>query len=146
MHNIGSWGHFVPHSLVVLQKKMKTTTPELLVSQGYTEDAMAGQEFERPYTWPNLVLAIIFFSSLVLTLSDRISMKVGIPLMAGSMIIICLTIIRLRFSIPYSRHTGKPMERYRNSAPKEQVCTELIYVCHESKTFFRRVFSEFSDS
>jgi len=124
---------------------MKTTTPERLISQGYTEDAEAGREFERPYTWPNLVLVVVFFSSLALSLADRISMKVGVSLMAGSFIIICLTIIRLRISIPHSRHTGKPMERYRNSAPERQVSSELIYVCHDSKTFFRRVFSEYSD-
>ena len=120
---------------------MKMTTLQELISRGYAEDAVAGRAFERPYIWPNLILAVIFFVSLGLVFAKGAQMQTGLPVMAVCFMIICTMILRLRLSTPRSRHTGKPMERFRNSSPEGDVLSELIYVCHDSKTFFRRVYA-----
>ena len=57
----------------------------------------------------------------------------------GAFLTLCLLQVTAYRSTPHSRFTGKPLIKYRNAKPGRDVLSEFIYVCEDSKTFFRRV-------
>lgn len=57
----------------------------------------------------------------------------------GAFLTLCAIHVIAYRSTPRSRFTGKPLRRYKNAKPNRHVLAELIYVCEDSKTFFRRV-------
>ncbi len=119
---------------------MEPITINELQSQGFTEDPLAVKAIERPFAVP-LVLGIgVFVCGFALWMLKRIGDGLGVSLIAGSLCFLLLVMALMYFSRPRSRHSGKPLLKYRNAAPDAGVGHELIYVCPQSKTFSRRVF------
>jgi hypothetical protein len=119
---------------------MQSTTVNDLLSRGFTEDPLALKAIERPFAVP-LVLGVgVFVSGFALWMLKRIGDGLGVSLIAGSLCFLLLVMLCMYRSRPRSRHTGKPLLKYKNSSPDSGVIHELIYVCPDSKTFSRRVY------
>ena len=114
-------------------------TPEQLKAQGYTEDPEGRRRFDRPYQLPNGVLILVFCGSLFGVAIEKLPFLPAFWTAAGSFLTLFVIQVFAYRSTPHSRFTGKPLTKYRNAKPGRDVLTELIYVCEDSKTFFRRV-------
>ncbi len=118
---------------------MQSTTPNELRSKGFTEDPLAVKALKKPFAIPFILGIGSFVVGFVLVLSEA-SIGVGISLVVGSLCFLLLTVMCMYRWRPKSRHTGKPLLKYKNSSPDPGVILELIYVCLDSKTFSRRVY------
>jgi hypothetical protein len=121
---------------------METLDVQSLIDEGYTEDPEALERFERPFTIPFIVLIILFVGDLALLLTGGIDTRMGGGVLIALLALIFGIIALLYYSRPRSRHTGRPLDRYRNLAPARRRDVEFLYVCAESKTFFRRVYAQ----
>src|SRR5215471_1505322 len=124
--------------------KMESVTVEALLAQGYTEDPDGLKGLERSYRLPLIIGVSGFILSFALIMLGKVSDKVGLTLAGISWCFIISTIVFMYRSRPKSRHTGKALLKYKNRAPDPDVMLEVIYVCRDSKTFFRRVYAESS--
>lgn len=118
---------------------MKTITPEQLKTEGYTEDPEGRRRFDQPFRLPNGVLAILFCGSLVGAATEKLPILPALWTAVVAFLALFVIQVLAYRSTPCSRFTGKPLKQYKNSKPKRDVLIELIYVCEDSKTFFRRV-------
>lgn len=119
---------------------MQTTTINELLSKGFTEDPRAIKLIQRPFLIPCIPALGVYVVSFACLVLKKGSIGVNLALLAGSWCFIGLMLLCLYKSRPKSRHTGKPLSKYKNSFPDSNVGLELIYVCPESKTFSRRVY------
>jgi hypothetical protein len=119
---------------------MQTTTVNELLSNGFTEDPAAVKALQKAFALP-LVVGLGGFVLGFVMMIKRVSAGVGMSLTAGSLCFIGLMLLSMYRSRPKSRHTGKPLLKYKNSVPDPGVLLELIYVCPDSKTFSRRVYA-----
>jgi len=124
---------------------MDSTTVEGLLVQGYTEDPEGIKGLERSYKKPIIIGVGGFGLSFVLMMFGKVSDKVGLGLAVISWLFIINAIIFMYRSQPRSRHTGKVLLKYKNRNLGPSVMLEVIYVCPESKTFFRRIYAESGD-
>ncbi len=124
---------------------MKTITIEELESEGYSEDPNGRKEFERPYLIPSLVGLSAFVICFILLVRGKVSARVGMISVGSAWLFCGATILIGYLSRPKSKLTGKPLIKYQNRSPDSDVRLELIYVCPDSKTFFRRVFMRKGD-
>ena len=118
---------------------MQSTTLNELRSNGFTEDPLAVKSLQKPFAVPFILGVAAFVVGFVLVLTE-VSIGVGISLVVGSLCFLLLMVVCMYRSRPKSRHTGKPLLKYKNSSPDPGVILELIYVCLDSKTFSRRVY------
>ena len=72
-------------------------------------------------------------------------MLLGFALLAVCVMIILLIVLVMYRAYPLSEATGKRLAKYRNPTPRPGAYLELIYVCHDSKRYFTRVFVEDPD-
>lgn len=124
---------------------MQSTTVNELLMKGFTEDPLAVKALQRSFAVPLAVGIGGFVLDFALMMLERISVNVGISLAAVSLCFIGLTMVCMYRVHPKSRHTGKPLVKYKNRSPSSGVILELIYVCPDSKTFSRRVYLESGD-
>ena len=124
---------------------MESTTVNELLSKGFTEDPVAVKALQRSFALPLVIGTAGFVLAFALMMLERVSVGVGIGLAAVSWCFIVLTLLCMYRSRPKSRHTGKPLLKYKNRAPDSGVILELIYVCPDSRTFSRRVYLENGD-
>ncbi|QTR52011.1 hypothetical protein [Thiothrix unzii] len=109
-----------------------------LIEAGYTEDPEALKQFERRYFIPIVLPLANFVIMSILALFGIVS---EIPVIASfvALFFIGIAIAALMYySNPLSRFSGLPLKKYRSLVPKTPG-RELLYVCPESKTFFRRI-------
>jgi hypothetical protein len=118
---------------------MQSTTLNDLRSQGFTEDPLAVKALQKLFAVPFILGGAAFVVGFVLVLTEA-SIGVGISLVVGSLCFLLLTVVCMYRWRPKSRHTGKPLLKYKNSSPDPGVILELIYVCLDSRTFSRRVY------
>jgi hypothetical protein len=124
---------------------MQTTTVEELVSKGFMEDPQGLKQLERPFALP-LALGVGGFAlSFALMMLEKISTRSGFVLAGVSWCFVVAMMVCMYRSRPKSRHTGRPMVKYKNRSPASGVIHEVIYVCPESKTFWRRIYLENGD-
>jgi hypothetical protein len=123
-----------------------------LIAQGYTEDGVAKAMFARMLkrrTTPLLILAVlcaIVVPGLLVLFSVGPEWLPPVLMVFG---FICVLSSFLVSSIMYrcpvlSRHTGKPLIKYRNLTPGMSVRISTIYVCPDSKTYFTQTWRETS--
>jgi hypothetical protein len=124
---------------------MQTITPRLLKAQGYTEDPEGRKLLDRPSKLPNGVLALVFCASIVGVETGKLAILPALWTAVGVFLTLFVIQVLAYRSTPRSRFTGKPLRRYKNAKPDRHVLTELIYVCEDSKTFFRLQL-DYSDS
>lgn len=125
-----------------------------LIAQGFTEDGVAKAALDRKVkrmTTP-LLVATVLLAMVVPALLALFSFGAH-WLFAVSMIcgFICVFALFKVSAIAYrrpvlSRHTGKPMVKYRNLTPGMSVQVGTIHVCPESKTFFTKTWRQVGDS
>lgn len=118
---------------------MKTITPGRLKANGYTEDLEGRRRFDQPYQSPNGVLVLVFCGSLAGVAAEKLPTIPALLVATGSFFALFVIQVLAYRSTPRSRFTGKPLTKYRNAKPDRDVLMEIIYVCEDSKTFFRRV-------
>ena len=124
---------------------MQSTTVNDLLSKGFTEDPLGVKELQKSFALPLVVGTGGFVLAFALMMLERVSTGLGLSLAAVSWCFIALTLVCMYRSRPKSRHTGKPLLKYKNRSPASGVILELIYVCPDSRTFSRRVYLENGD-
>jgi hypothetical protein len=120
---------------------MKSISIEELITQGYSEDSKSLKEFEKPYRIPSIVGLSGFIICFTLVVLGKLHGKVGLISIGISLLFCLATIVRGYMSRPKSKLTGKPLIKYKNRFPAPDVGLELIYVCPDGKTFFRRIYA-----
>ena len=124
---------------------MKTITPEKLIAMGYTDDPEGLRRLNRPLVVPNTVFVIGLIGAMGGIASQTLPVVPAFwaaALCLGALLVIQIIACR---STPRSRFNGKPMKKYRSQTTDRYVLCEFIYVCEDSKTFFRRVWWMQSD-
>jgi hypothetical protein len=121
---------------------------------GFVPDKHAARRFERrflPLTITGLVVAFggslgFMYLSYRAQQSQDKTVTVFICAAFASMLIgqgMCfLSYRRILHTAPISPQSGKPMEVYQLQDTADKDRLELIYLCRESHTYFRRVFRE----
>jgi hypothetical protein len=124
--------------------------------EGFAEDADAGRVFERRFL-PQTIggVAILFIGSgafgfLAYRAQERgetgALMATFTTLAFAAFLVgfaLCIAGIRnMSEAVPISPRSGQPMEAYRLEDTIKEGKYEVIYVCRESRTYFRRVYSE----
>ncbi len=125
---------------------MESITPDELLSQGFTEDMESLKRFEHPFKLPTIVLAAGFILLGVGIMLGIIPFVSGFFAGIGVLVVLFQLLIYFKRSTPRSRFTGKPLKKYFNAVPENNVVQEIIYVCEESKTFYRRVWGVESET
>jgi Zn-dependent membrane protease YugP len=125
---------------------MNSIAIEHLKAEGYSEDSQRLTEFERPYLIPKILgisaFVICFTLLMVGSVNGKVGMiKVGMISVPVALLFLLATMLVLHLSRPKSKLTGKPLIKYKNRFPAPSVLLELIYVCPDSKIFFRRVYA-----
>jgi hypothetical protein len=122
---------------------MKIIDLSALMAQGYQEAPEWDKNFGTRYGWANLVIAAVFFGALIVLAADKISVGVAGLVLLVSMVSILVLWTLFRHSLPVSPITGRRMVRYATGRPRAGgAIVEIVYVDHDSKTFFRHVFVE----
>jgi hypothetical protein len=112
---------------------------EDLIALGYTEDEKGFRQFENKWGIPCLFAAAVFLAAAVLMIAKKIPIAIGVPAFLCSLLFIAVMIVFKYNSQPDSRHSGRPMLKFKNADPEK---FGLIYVCPHSKTYFTQVFME----
>jgi hypothetical protein len=112
---------------------------EDLIALGYTEDKKGFRQFENKWGIPCLFAAAIFLAAAVLMITKTIPIAIGVPAFLCPLLFIAVMIVFKYNSQPVSRHSGRPLLKFKNADPK---IFSLIYVCPYSKTYFAQVFME----
>ena len=130
----------------------KGSLPEITLEQleGYKEDNQTADHFEKKGKWRLIVVLLLAFGpwgfaawvkakDLRETQPYRqieiVSMYASIP-SALALGIFHVNLLSRR--TPISLRSGKPMERFLRADPPFPVKLQMVYVCHTSKTYFRR--------
>ena len=124
--------------------------------EGFAEDADAGRVFERRFL-PLTIggVAILFvgsgvFGFLAYRAQERgdagASVGTFIALAVASFLVgsaLCIVGIRkMSKTLPICPRSGQPMEAYRLEDTIKEGKYEVIYLCRQSRTYFRRIYSE----
>ena len=117
--------------------------PEISIEslKGYTEDA----ESRRAFLRSNYGIVWLAAGGFVIIVGGMVFGYLRTDLYGELAVVACLVamflgLFRAYRSTPRSTRTGKPMQPYRNASAPEGV-VELIYVDHESRTYFRHTFA-----
>jgi hypothetical protein len=119
---------------------MERISTDELIAKGFTEDPDGIRKFKRLFLVPAIIglgVYVVCFALVVFGKRDVRGPLIGV---AASWILLGVMALIMYKSRPRSRHTGKPLLKYKNSAPVGNVATEILYVCPDSKTFSRRVY------
>lgn len=109
-----------------------------LVAQGYTEDPVARHRFELKWCVPSAPPLICFVLTIGLALFGKFPLRFAVPCAVGALIVLVIVLQVAEHRPVMSRHSGKPMLKFQNASPPRGVIRDTIYVCRDSKTFFRR--------
>ncbi|MGZ4963480.1 MAG: hypothetical protein ACXWIU_07290 [Limisphaerales bacterium] len=111
-----------------------------LVDEGYSEDVKGLKDFLRPY-WPLAALIYIGLAAYIISFYLMVTKTTKAALISVGLAMLFLGALSVigYLARPKSKLTGKPMLKYKNRFPDEDVVSEWIYVCPDSKTFFRRI-------
>lgn len=117
--------------------------PEISIEslEGYTEDA----ESRRAFLQSHYRIVWLAAAGFVIIVGGMVFGYLRTDLYGELAVVACLVamflgLVRAYGSIPRSTRTGKPMQAYRNTSAPEGV-VEMIYVDHESRTYFRHTFA-----
>lgn len=135
---------YIPRTPMPAQPKHPEISIESL--EGYTEDAESRRAFLWSYygiVW--LATAGLATAGFVIIVGGMVLGYLRTDLYRELAVVACLVamflgLVRACRSTPRSTRTGKPMQPYRNASAPEGV-VEIIYVDHESRTYFRHTFA-----
>jgi dipeptide/tripeptide permease len=106
---------------------------------GYTEDKRSKRAFVLPYY---LIILPIFICSIAIVgycvVRDSIGMGWWAAFFACG-VSVFIALYHAMCATPRSLHSGRPMQRYRNSSKDSRVW-EIIYIDEESRTYFRQLY------
>ncbi len=127
---------------------MNKIDPSELIEKEYAEANDWDHDFGKAYGWPNLILALAFFTGVLLVFRGHTTLG-GLNMLASLVVILVLWCF-FRHSKPVSPITGKMLTPYLSTNPRPRnpydpdasPIVEMIYVDHDSKRFFRHVFLE----
>lgn len=124
-----------------MRKMTKMTVPRIRVSNlvDYREDMDARRRFERRFALPSLIGLVAGFVGGVTKIFILKNAAWPIVLFAFGIIVLIGTVAAMYFSTAVSV-TGRPMKKYWND-DEDSDGNELVYVCDDSKTYFRRTFA-----
>ena len=108
--------------------------------EGYREDPADLARFVKPYGKPSFLGVLVSLVGFVLLFPFGMS-ALPLSLMGLGLTVYGVTIWLMFTSTPISSFSGKPLVKYWNSSPLAQG-GEVIYVCEDSRTFFRRCFTK----
>jgi len=106
----------------------------------YTEDPDALRRFERKFAVPSLFGLLLFLAPFIYLIIYKKPLSLIGLCIAGFLTLIGTIYVMFR-STPISPATGRPMEKYWNTSSSARG-DEVLYVCHDSKTYFRRTFAK----
>jgi hypothetical protein len=118
-----------------------------LINEGYVEDKTSNRGFFVKERLIASLAALLFIGGWIYGLMCKSFPWVSIIATLISFFIFIRGSRRMKSYIPKSRFSGKPMDIYKNTDAKHQGYTydngviEMLYVCHESKTYFTWLFS-----
>jgi len=118
---------------------------ETLISQGYVEDDRTAASFQKRFR-PALFLSVPFAFGMILAYAEVVPILAGITVTCLSLILIGITVIRGYVRPVISLRSGAQMVKYLNANPSPHISEEFVYVCPKSKTFFRRIKSEWGST
>ena len=118
---------------------------ETLISQGYVEDDRTAASFQKRFC-PALFLSVPFAFGMILAYAEVVPILAGITVTCLSLILIGITVIRGYVRPVISLRSGAQMVKYLNANPSPHISEEFVYVCPKSKTFFRRIKSEWGST
>jgi hypothetical protein len=113
---------------------------DLSTLEGYQEDITALRRFERPFILPSVFGGLLFLGPFIYLMIYRQPVYLLSLCLVGLLTFLGTMYVMFR-SKPLSKASGRPMERYWNTSSSARG-DEVIYVCHDSKTYFRRTFAE----
>jgi len=121
---------------------MKTISITNLISEGYIEDRSLLKTFDR-HSAPTIQIALIaFFPLCALALIFRPSFPLTALTIGSLALLVSADWLYPLLAKPRSAKGRKVMEKFKSLDPSNGTFLELVFVCHESKVFFRRpVFS-----
>ena len=130
---------YIPRTPMLARPKPPEISIESL--HGYTEDA----ESRRAFLRSNYGIVWLAAGGFVIIVSGMVFGYLRTGLYGELAVVACLGamflgLVRAYRSTPRSTRTGKPMQPYRHAAAPEGV-VEMIYVDHESRTYFRHTFA-----
>lgn len=112
--------------------------------KSYSEDRKSLARFERKFAIPSALGVITFIAVLILSIKEKMNWIIGVPICVVSLAGIFITVRIMEKRIPISQRSGLKMNKYLRADGKEDE-HEIVYVCHESKTYFTRVFYSAGD-
>jgi len=117
---------------------MQSLDPDALV--GYLNDDAARKRFERRFRIPGLLGFVLFGGGIAWSVFiEKPNAFVFAGLAVGAVcLIIC--VLGMRFLTPTSS-SGRPMKKFWVDR-SNSYGHEMIFVCEDTKTYFRRVFAK----
>jgi hypothetical protein len=117
---------------------MNTINIDDLLTQGYTEDHVAKRRFERRWFIASAPPLLCFTIIGGLAILGRLSLQIAVPCAVAAFLVLMIVLAAAEHASAVSRHSGKDMVKYRNARPPRGIIRETVYVCPDSRTFFRR--------
>lgn len=123
---------------------MKEIRIEDIPAQGYRENPEGLILFQRQQfrPWPLLVLVVLAFvliAEVVLGFAGGLE-AIALAISGLLWATVFAVLIKGYLANPRSRHTGKPLMKFRNASPGRDSLLEVVYICPESKTYFIQVY------
>lgn len=115
---------------------------ELALAQltGFEEDLASARAFERRYLPIAVLTVLLAGAAFYVFFTEKASVWGGVVLFMAGWLTGLGAVVHARFATPTSLVSGQPMLRFRRSDGSNEE-TEQIYVCPDSRTYFRRVTS-----
>jgi protein-S-isoprenylcysteine O-methyltransferase Ste14 len=135
------------------EKRYPTITLDAL--SDFTEDKRAAERFARRF-WPlsfSCVAALLCFGAFIFIpifrgQSDsvpQIYVVLGVLSFAVAIVLFVFTWRRMVACVPVGQHSSKPMEVFQLQDTIKEGRYELVYLCRQSRTFFRVVYKAAGD-
>ncbi len=110
---------------------------EQLRASGYEEDKESRRRFENECLRDNLIFVAAFLAGLgYVVVAHKLA---GLVISAIAFCACLFSVLRQYHAPMIDKKTALPMMKFRNAHPDKCVLLELIYVCKERKTYFRRI-------
>ena len=117
---------------------MQSLDPTTLV--GYTKDDLAKKRFDARFRIPALLGLILFCGGGLWLVVTKQPTTFIFAVLAGGSLCLIVSVLGIRFLTPTSS-SGRPMKKFWVDR-SNSYGHEMIFVCDDTKTYFRRVFAK----